>query len=163
MPPNGTYDPDLSTNPPSEVITRFSGPEFFDELAALLNRTPLNPPDDRTSALLAELGVHPHDQDRLPDPEVLGLAKAEGLELIKHHRGPTPVNGWTFFTTGIGTYGTDYLQRAYVATIGLGANSPRTPSTPRRAPRPATTPARRSPTPSPSPRANCRPWQPSDR
>ncbi|MBO1414625.1 DUF1254 domain-containing protein [Streptomyces sp. FH025] len=125
VPPNGTYDPDLSTNPPSEVITQLSGPEFFDELAALLNRTPLNPPDDRTSALLAELGVHPYDQDRLPDPEVLDRAKAEGLELIKHHQGPTPVNGWTFFTTDIGYYGTDYVQRAYVATIGLGANLPK--------------------------------------
>ncbi|MFE7192262.1 DUF1254 domain-containing protein [Kitasatospora sp. NPDC057541] len=125
VPPSGSYDPDLSTDPPSELITRLSGPEFFDELSALLNRTPLNPPDDRTSALLAELGVHPYDQDRLPGREVLDLAKAEGLELIKHHQGPTPVNGWTFFTTGIGTYGTDYLQRAYVATIGLGANLPK--------------------------------------
>ncbi|MER7706556.1 DUF1254 domain-containing protein [Kitasatospora sp. NPDC097605] len=125
VPPNGTYDPGLNTDPPSEVITRLSGPEFFDELAALLNRTPLNPQDDKTSALLAELGVHPYDQDRLPDREVLDRAKADGLELIKHHQGPAPVNGWTFFTSDIGYYGTEYLQRAYVATLGLGANLPK--------------------------------------
>ncbi|MFF8770811.1 DUF1254 domain-containing protein [Kitasatospora sp. NPDC015120] len=125
VPPNGSYDPDLPTDPPSEVINRLGGPEFFDELAALLDRTPLNPADDRTSALLAELGVHPYDQDRLPGREVLDLAKAAGLEVIKQHQGPTPVNGWTFFTSGIGYYGTDYVQRAYVATIGLGANLPK--------------------------------------
>ena len=32
-------------------------------------------------------------------------------------------NGWTFFTkTGI--YGTDYLDRAFITAIGLGANRP---------------------------------------
>ncbi|BAJ27052.1 MULTISPECIES: DUF1254 domain-containing protein [Kitasatospora] len=123
-PPAGSYDPTLPTTPPSEAITRLTGPEFFDELAALLTHTPLDPPDDRTSALLAELGLHPYDADRLPDAETLDLAKAAGLDAIEHHQGPTPVNGWTFMTTGIGTYGTDYPQRAYVASIGLGANLP---------------------------------------
>ena len=32
-------------------------------------------------------------------------------------------NGW-LFTTKTGTYGTEYLQRAYVTWIGLGANLP---------------------------------------
>ena len=32
-------------------------------------------------------------------------------------------NGWTF-TTKTGLYGTDYLQRALVTAIGLGANRP---------------------------------------
>ena len=32
-------------------------------------------------------------------------------------------NGWSFFTkTGI--YGTDYLDRAFITAIGLGANRP---------------------------------------
>src|SRR4029079_17398499 len=33
------------------------------------------------------------------------------------------VNGWTF-TTKAGVYGDDYLQRAFVTYIGLGANRP---------------------------------------
>ena len=33
------------------------------------------------------------------------------------------VNGW-IFTTKTGLYGTDYLQRAFVTAIGLGANRP---------------------------------------
>ena len=35
----------------------------------------------------------------------------------------TEVNGWTF-TTKAGLYGTDYLQRAFITAIGLGANRP---------------------------------------
>ena len=33
------------------------------------------------------------------------------------------VNGWTF-STKTGIYGTDYLQRAFITAIGLGANRP---------------------------------------
>ena len=33
-------------------------------------------------------------------------------------------NGWNYMLDGIGTYGTDYLTRAAVALIGLGANIP---------------------------------------
>jgi hypothetical protein len=33
------------------------------------------------------------------------------------------INGWTF-TTKTGLYGTDYLQRALITAIGLGANRP---------------------------------------
>ncbi len=33
-------------------------------------------------------------------------------------------NGWRVLTKGIGTYGTDYMQRAAVAAFGLGANLP---------------------------------------
>jgi hypothetical protein len=32
-------------------------------------------------------------------------------------------NGW-LFTTKTGLYGTDYLQRALITAVGLGANRP---------------------------------------
>ncbi|WP_280676544.1 DUF1214 domain-containing protein [Kitasatospora sp. MAA19] len=34
------------------------------------------------------------------------------------------MNGWIFDRTGVGTYGTDYDQRAYIAWTALGANLP---------------------------------------
>ena len=37
--------------------------------------------------------------------------------------GGTVANGW-LFTTKAGVYGTDYLQRAFITAIGLGANRP---------------------------------------
>ncbi|MFJ6012450.1 DUF1214 domain-containing protein [Streptomyces sp. NPDC092952] len=76
------------------------------------------------SATLAELGVYPYDPARLPDAKVLDQAKEEGLRLIANHKGPAPINGWTFVKTDIGSYGTDYLQRAYVAMFGLAAHLP---------------------------------------
>jgi hypothetical protein len=38
--------------------------------------------------------------------------------------GSVNVNGWSYRTKGIGIYGTDYLQRAFITAIGLGANRP---------------------------------------
>ncbi|WP_197371843.1 DUF1214 domain-containing protein, partial [Streptomyces clavuligerus] len=37
---------------------------------------------------------------------------------------PPTTNGWNLTTTDIGTYGTDYGQRAYIALTALGANLP---------------------------------------
>ncbi|MFF0388129.1 DUF1254 domain-containing protein [Kitasatospora sp. NPDC004615] len=122
--PDGHYDPNVPTTPPSELITQFSGTEFFAELSALLEHTPLDPPDDKTSALLADLGVHPRDESRLPDAATLDAAKDAALPAITNHQGAPFINGWKFAKTNIGTYGTDYLQRANIAMFGLGANLP---------------------------------------
>ncbi|MEU6620994.1 DUF1254 domain-containing protein [Streptomyces litmocidini] len=124
VPPDGAYDPAVSTAPPSEQINALSGPDFFAQMIELLPTTPLNPPDAAMSATLAELGVYPYDPAKLPDAQVLDQAKEEGLKLITNHKGPAPINGWTFVKTDIGSYGTDYLQRAYVAMFGLAANLP---------------------------------------
>ncbi|MFI8917285.1 DUF1254 domain-containing protein [Streptomyces sp. NPDC053513] len=124
VPPDGAYDPAVSTAPPSEQINALSGPDFFAQMIELLPTTPLNPPDAAMSATLAELGVCPYDPAKLPDAQVLDQAKEEGLKLITNHKGPAPINGWTFVKTDIGSYGTDYLQRAYVAMFGLAANLP---------------------------------------
>ncbi|MGA5820207.1 DUF1254 domain-containing protein [Kitasatospora sp. NPDC094028] len=124
LPPDGVYDPDIPDTPPSELVNDMPGPEFFTELAALLPHTPLNPPDRAMSALLAELGLHPYDADKLPSAEQLEAARLRGLDAIRNHQASEPVNGWTFTRTDIGYYGTHYLQRAYITAIGLGANLP---------------------------------------
>ncbi|MFJ2866441.1 DUF1254 domain-containing protein [Kitasatospora sp. NPDC087314] len=125
VPPDGVYDPDVPSTPPSELVNvTMTGPEFFEELAALLTRTPLNPPDAAMSAMLEELGVHPYDRSKLPSDAQLELAKHLGLSRISRHKASEPVNGWTFTKTNIGYYGTDYTQRAYITAIGLGANLP---------------------------------------
>jgi hypothetical protein len=53
-------------------------------------------------------------------------AKSDALELIdKNSRTMgTIINNWQIMSRGVGTYGSDYLQRASVAFIGLGANVP---------------------------------------
>jgi hypothetical protein len=59
------------------------------------------------------------DQDLIK--AVPKLAQAKIMEHFKQFG--KPVNGW-MFTTNAGTYGTDYIQRALVTAVGLGANRP---------------------------------------
>jgi hypothetical protein len=82
-------------------------------------------------AKMATIGLGP-GQDF--DPSKLGafdreaikvvpkLAQAKILEHFK--QAGQPINGW-MFTTKAGVYGTDYLDRALVTAIGLGANRPK--------------------------------------
>ena len=50
------------------------------------------------------------------------VAQVKIMEYFK--QAAEPVNGWTYLTKNIGVYGTDYIQRALVTAIGLGANRP---------------------------------------
>ena len=55
----------------------------------------------------------------------MGPAAAAAL-VRSHHAAPASLkreNGW-LFTTKTGLYGTDYLQRAFITAVGLGANRP---------------------------------------
>jgi hypothetical protein len=81
-------------------------------------------------AKLAKLGIVPgkdFDMSKLDPAVAKGLQRAPkaGVEQIMAHfkKAGIEVNGWQIMTkTGI--YGTDYLQRAFVTAIGLGANRP---------------------------------------
>ncbi len=50
------------------------------------------------------------------------LAQVKIMEYFK--KAAEPVNGWMYLTKDIGVYGTNYIQRALVTAIGLGANRP---------------------------------------
>ena len=50
------------------------------------------------------------------------LAQVKIMEYFK--KAAEPVNGWMYLTKDIGMYGTNYIQRALVTAIGLGANRP---------------------------------------
>ena len=81
-------------------------------------------------AKMAKLGIapgKPFEFDKL-DPAVQQALKDVpklGFEKIMAHfkTAGKDVNGWQF-TTKTGLYGTNYLQRALVTAIGLGANRP---------------------------------------
>jgi len=81
-------------------------------------------------AKMAKLGIKPGKPfafDKL-DPAVQTALKdvpTEGFAKIMAHfkSAGEDVNGWVF-TTKTGLYGTEYLQRALVTAIGLGANRP---------------------------------------
>jgi hypothetical protein len=81
-------------------------------------------------AKMARIGVVPgrdFDMSKLDPAVAKGLDRTPraGIEKIMAHQksAGVVVNGWTV-TTETGLYGTDYLQRALVTAIGLGANRP---------------------------------------
>jgi hypothetical protein len=92
-----------------------------------------NPPaaeDGPMVAKLTKIGIVPgqdFDASKLDAAVAKGIASAPkpAQEKIMGHfkQAGTLENGW-IFTTKAGVYGTDYLQRAFVTAIGLGANRP---------------------------------------
>ena len=103
---------------------------YFKLLATLMKDNPPAKDDAPMVAKLAKIGIVPgqdFDLGKQP-PAVAKGSKAcprTALEKIMGHfkKAGTQENGW-MFTTKTGIYGTDYLQRAFVTAIGLGANRP---------------------------------------
>ena len=89
--------------------------------------TPSRCSDDRQDG--TKLGIAPGEEVRLrqarPRAKPLKDVPKLGFEKIMAHfkQAGEDINGWTF-TTKAGLYGTDYLQRALITAIGLGANRP---------------------------------------
>jgi hypothetical protein len=124
-------DPSLDTKTAvRDQVNAFSINEYFSYLAKLMKTNPPAVQDEPMIAKMKTIGLIPgHDYD----PGKLGtfdkeaiktvpkLAQVKIMEYFK--QAGVPVNGW-MFTTKTGQYGTDYLQRALITAIGLGANLP---------------------------------------
>jgi len=131
------------TPPPNEVDANFDMKtgvrdqvdamgvkEYFSYLAKLMKTNPPGPEDGPVLAKMARIGLVP-GQDF--DPSKLGAFDAEAIKAVPKlaqvrimeyfKKAGEPINGW-LFTTKTGLYGTDYLQRALITAIGLGANRP---------------------------------------
>ena len=117
-----------SVPPPAEQVAKMEPATFFAGLASLL---PSNPPTSADASMmgeLARLGVRPGQPFRAKSAQLSalaeGVARARGvIERAVHANNGPHRNGWTTFL-GLGSYGTDYLERAAVAMFGLGANLP---------------------------------------
>jgi hypothetical protein len=113
-----------------EQVNRMSAGEYFTLLAALLKANPPPAADAPMVANMAKIGIVPGQAFDIgkADPAVQkglqGVPKA-GIEKIMAHfkTAGKDINGW-LFSTKTGLYGTDYLQRALITAIGLGANRP---------------------------------------
>ena len=122
-----TGDQQGSETPPAR-IEALDAPAYFDRLALLVLNNPPPPADATTLQRFASIGLIA-GQPFKPSPDLaltLETAKDRALDRIKDkvaNLGEV-VNGWRIVTKDIGTYGTDYMQRAAVAVFGLGANLP---------------------------------------
>jgi hypothetical protein len=129
--PAGTVDRNIDMKTAvREQVNALDVAAYFNLMAQLMKDNPPTAEDAPILEKMAKLGIvpgQPFDLNKLsPDTQnalkavpkaafgkIMGYFKEAG----KHE------NGWAFFTkTGI--YGTDYLDRAFITAIGLGANRP---------------------------------------
>jgi hypothetical protein len=130
-PPPGTVDTaiDMKTAV-REQVNRMDAGAYFKLFAKLLKDNPPAQADAPILARIAKIGIVPGQEFDIAklDPAVaqgLNNVPKLGVEKIMAHfkNAGKMENGWVF-STKTGVYGTDYLQRALIAAIGLGANRP---------------------------------------
>src|SRR5271165_578851 len=131
-PPAGIVDPSAGDESKSvrDLVDAMDINDYFTYLAQLMKTNPPSTDDAPLVAKMAAIGLVP-GQDY--DPSKLGAFDKEAIKVVPKlaqvkimeyfKKAGTPVNGW-MFTTKTGIYGTDYLQRALITAIGLGANRP---------------------------------------
>jgi hypothetical protein len=130
-PPAGKVDPAIDMKTPvRDQVNKMDAGAYFKLLASLMKANPPATEDAPVVARLSKIGIVPgkdFDISKVDAAVARGLAKVPkaGVEAIMGHfkDAGTLQNGWTF-STKTGLYGTDYLQRAFITAIGLGANRP---------------------------------------
>jgi hypothetical protein len=112
-----------------EQVNRMSAVEYFTLLAQLMKANPPAPADAPHVARFARIGLVPgqdFDASKLRADFVSRIPSVSFDRIMIQFRinpAVKDVNGWGF-TTRTGIYGTDYLMRALITAIGLGANRP---------------------------------------
>jgi hypothetical protein len=130
-PPAGKVDPSIDAKTAvREQVNRLPLADYFKLLATLMKANPPAAEDAPILAKLAKIGLVPgkdFDAGRL-DPavakELAGVPQSAFAKIMGHFKtAGTAEKGWVF-TTKTGIYGTEYLERALITAIGLGANRP---------------------------------------
>ena len=135
-PPSGTVDPSIDMKKAvRDQVDALDAKAYFGLLATLMKANPPAAGDAPMVAKLAKIGIVPGqelDTGKLDPAVVKGLQGAPKLaqeKIMGWFKGSiaagdaTLKNGW-LTTTKTGEYGTNYLQRALITAIGLGANRP---------------------------------------
>jgi len=128
-PPKGKFDPQQDMGAPVEQVAKMSAADFFAGFAELMKANPPHANDYPILQQMERLGIVPgksFDLSKAP-PETkaaLEAAPAAGFAKITAYapHAAALVNDWAMIMTPVGTYGTDYLKRAFIAYFGLGAN-----------------------------------------
>jgi hypothetical protein len=123
------FEPVNSTVPPVEQVDLMDAATFFGRLASLMKANPPAPEDSAALSRFTKLGLLPGEEFDLAARDTalqgaMNRAVPAAIAKIKGAAGSIgdrTVNGWSI-GAGLGKYGTQYLKRAYIARIGLGAN-----------------------------------------
>jgi hypothetical protein len=130
--PRAGGDPPVAIMPPTapvNQVARMDGATLFSRFAALTTENPPHPNDYPQLQRMQRLGIVPGvpvTRERLSSNAWTALDRAIPFaqRKIRDHatRAARIMNGWVMMASPIGTYGTDYLKRALVAFMGLGAS-----------------------------------------
>ena len=114
-----------------DQVDAMSVNDYFNYLARLMKTNPPAAADAPMVEKMKAIGLEPgkdFDPSKLGafDKEVIKtVPKVAQVKIMEYFKqAAEPVNGWMYLTKNIGQYGTDYIQRALVTAIGLGANRP---------------------------------------
>lgn len=130
-PPAGNVDPSIDMKTAvRDQVNALSAVEFFTLFCELLKTNPPAAADGPILKKMADIGIVPGQNfdasklDVVLQKRVPQIAFARIMLHFKDSGGDiTDINGWAY-TTKTGLYGTNYIQRALVTAIGLGANRP---------------------------------------
>ena len=130
-PTPGTVDPSIDMKTAvRDQVNALDIAAYFNLMAQLMKDNPPTAEDAPMVAKLAKIGIvpgQPFDITKLsPDAQnaLKAIPKDAAGKILGYFKDAgKQENGWRFFTkTGI--YGTDYVDRAFITAIGLGANRP---------------------------------------
>ncbi len=125
-------DPTVDTKtPPKAQVDTMAGKDYFTYAADIFK---VEPPHDTDQPILARMERLGFEQGKSfdfdnADPVVKAALEAapktaQHLLAWKSPRIANEVNNWSMDIDNIGVYGTNYLKRAVIAQLGLGANLP---------------------------------------
>ena len=130
-PPPATVDPnfDMKTAVRKQVEA-LDIAAYFNRLAQLMKTNPPTSADAPLVARMAKIGLVPgqdYDPGKLGgfDKEAIkAVPKLALLKMVKLLKDQKTTNGWLYFTSGVGNWGTDYPLRAMGNMLGPGWNRP---------------------------------------
>ena len=129
-PPAGKVDPSIDMKTAvRDQVNRMDAVAYFTLLAELMKTNPPSAADAPALAKFAKIGLVPgqnFDASKLRADfarRIPEIANDRIMIQFKINKDIHDIDGWAF-TTKTGIYGTDYLMRALITAIGLGANRP---------------------------------------
>ncbi|OMB87672.1 DUF1254 domain-containing protein [Mycolicibacterium conceptionense] len=129
-PPAGKVDPAIDMKTPvRDQVNNLSTEDYFNLVATLMKDNPPTEADKPIVDKMAKLGIVAGEKFELSKlgsdvaAALQSVPKDGAAKIMSRFNELEDVNGWRF-TTQTGEYGTDYLQRALITYVGLGANRP---------------------------------------
>jgi len=132
-PPSGEINNSIDMQtPPVYQVANLPVQNYFQMLCDLLPKNPASSADTLMVQKLAEVGITPGGKFNLSDfsksdQDEINNGYANGKTKLTNSANTIQklfTNGWQYILQDIGTYGTNYDTRAFIAMIGLGANLP---------------------------------------